>query len=59
MGPLILTGKEFQDITALKEIPWDLKIYSRGRGNLIRLLPLRHNVNGALMYWGTLSLTSL
>ena len=50
MEPLRLIGKEFQDITALKDILWDLYISSRRRGNLSRLLPLGHNVNSALMY---------
>ena len=53
---LRLIGKEFQDITALKDILWDLYISNRGRGNLNRLLPLGHNVNSVLMYWRTLSL---
>ena len=39
MELLRLIGKEFQDITALKDILWDLYISSRGRGNLNRLLP--------------------
>ena len=55
MELLRLIGKEVQDITAPKEILWDLYISSRGRGNLNRLLPLGHNVNSDLMYWGTLS----
>ena len=50
MELLRLIGKEFQDITAPKDILWDLYIPSRGRGNLNRLLPLGHNVNSDLMY---------
>ena len=34
MELLRLTGKEFQDITVLKDMLWDLNIYSRGSGNL-------------------------
>ena len=56
MELLRLIGKEFLDITALKDILWDLYISSRGKGNLNRLLPLGHNLNSALMYLGTLSL---
>ena len=47
---------QFQDITALKGILWNLNIPSQGRGNPSRLWPLGHNVNSALMYCGTLSL---
>ena len=46
---LRLIGNEFQDITAPKDILWDLYISSRGRGNLNRLLPLGHNVNSDLI----------
>ena len=50
MEILELIGKEFQDISAPKDILWDLYISSRERGNLNRLLSLGHNANSALMY---------